>query len=300
MSSVLGETTKTAAVRKEEKQAKALRKSKGEDDDSDNRTAFTSDELRKIFSQLHYTTGSGSHVDGNESSWYPFEYWLPIIALHAGCRIKEVSQLHLSDIRQADDGIWYFDINEATRDKSLKNDTAIRQIPVAPMLVELGLISYRDQLQKEGYRRLFPELTYYLSDARYAKESKRRMSAMFEGLGMPRDGTKVFHCLRANFNDALKRVPFTKLPFDDSDLKRYIRYNLCGHTLEGVNNRHYSSTTMPEKLALVQGLEYDLPTIAKFDTKFSIKRVRFALNHKIGFRHGREDMGPLNEEVYGA
>ena len=288
MAAVLVENTKTAAERKAESQAKALLKANGEDDDSDNRTPFTSDELRLIFSQVQYETGNGSLVEGDESSWYPFEYWLPIIALHSGCRIKEVSQLYLSEIRQSDDGVLYFDINETTRDKSLKNASATRQIPVSPVLIDLGLIAYRDRLKAAGYRRLFPELTYSRSDARYAKESKRRMSAMFKGLGMPRDGTKVFHCLRANFNDAMLRVRFSELPFDDNDLKHYIRLTVVGHKIEGVNLSHYASTSMVEKLALVKGLRYDFPPVAKFDIEFAIPRILFALSKKIGYRKGRD------------
>jgi integrase len=290
---VMNEQTKTAADRKTESQAKALLKASGEEDDSDNREPFTPSELRLIFNQPQYKTGNGVHVMGN-GKWYPFEYWLPIMALHAGFRIKEVSQLHLRDIRQSSDGAWYFDLNETTSDKSLKNENATRQIPMSPMMIDLGLIEYRNKLESEGFQRLFPELTWYRSDAKYAKESKRKMSAMFEKLGMPRDSTKVFHCLRANFNDALLRVPFSMLPFDDPDLKKFIRLKIMGHKLEGVNEKHYLSTTMAEKSALVQGLCYDLPDIAPFDIDFGVAQVRLAINKKKGFRRGHEDMGPLN------
>ena len=298
VASVLGEETKTAAERKTERQTKAQRKADGIEDDSDDREPFTPEELHLIFSQKQYNTGNGRHVRGT-ARWYPFEYWLPIIALHTGCRVKELSQLYLRDINRSDDGVWYFDINETTPDKSLKNENATRQIPVSPVLIELGLIAYRNRLEKEGFKRFFPELTYAKSDARYAKEPIRKMSAMFEGLGMPRDGSKVFHCLRANFNDALLRVPFSKLPFDDPDLKRFIRLKVIGHKLLGVNENHYSSTTMVEKLALVSGVCYNLAEIIKFDLDFGIEQVRVAINNKMGDRRGREDMGPLNKGVYG-
>jgi len=261
MATVLTDQTKTAAERKAEKQDRARRKDAGEDDDSDNRSPFSPNELKAIFGLPQFQTGNGSLVEGNEASWYPFQYWLPIIGIFAGCRIKEVSQLYLSDIRQSDDGVWFFDINETTPDKSLKNASAPRQIPIASILIDLGLIEYRQRLQNEGYRRLFPELTHSKSDARYSKESKRRMSAMFKGLGMPRDGTKVFHCLRANFNDGLLRVPFSNLPFDDPNLKHYIRFKVVGHALENVNEKHYTSTTMVERRALIEGLAYDMPPL---------------------------------------
>jgi integrase len=287
---VLGEQTQTAAARKAQRQVAAAR---AETDDDDDRRAFTPDELKLIFSQTHYRTGHGVHVKGN-ARWYPFEFWLPLIGLFAGCRIGEICQLRLDDIRASEDGTWYFDISETTSDKSLKNANAVRQIPVSPVLVALGLIVYRDRLLKEGYKRLFAELTYAESDARYAKEPIRKMSAMLGALGMPRDSTRVFHCLRANFNDAMLRVPFTSLPFDDPDLKRFIRLKVIGHKLEGVNESHYTNTTMTERSALVQGVQYGLPEIAKFDIEFAVNAVRSGLVNKKGRRRGMEDMGPLN------
>jgi hypothetical protein len=297
MASVLGEQTKTAAERKTESQVRALRKDRGESDDSDDREPFAPEELQVVFSQDQYKSGNGAHVQGN-ARWYPFEFWLPLIALFAGCRIKEVSQLYLSDLRQVED-VWYFDINELTPDKSLKNENATRQIPVSPVLIELGLIEYAENLREAGYRRLFPELTWSVSDAKYAKESKRKMSQMFNELGMPRDGSKVFHCLRANFNNALLRVPFARLPFDDQDLKKYIRFKVVGHKVVGVNEEHYTNTTMRERLALVSGIEYGLPSIAKFDVDAGINAVQSGIKGKKGFRKGREDMGACNDAIYG-
>lgn len=129
---VLGEQTQTAASRKAQRQAVAARAETADDDD---RRAFTPEELKLIFGQTHYKTGNGAHITGN-GRWYPFEFWLPIIGLLAGCRIGEICQLCLDDIRQSDDGTFYFDINETTPDKSLKNANAVRQIPVSPVLVE--------------------------------------------------------------------------------------------------------------------------------------------------------------------
>lgn len=293
MVSVLGEQTKTAADRKSERQEKARLRAEKEDDDSDDREPFTPEELRHVFSQPHYRTGNGVHVTGN-GVWYPFQYWLPVIALHAGCRLKEVSQLHLSDLRQSADGVWYFDINEITSDKSLKNENATRQIPMSPVLVDLGLIAYSNRLKAEGFRRLFPELTWATSDAKYSKEAGRKMSVMFDELGMPRDGTKVFHCLRANFNDAMLRVPVSSLPFDNPQLVVFAQMKIFGHMVKDVNGKHYTSATMSEKRQFVSGIRYDLPELAKFDIEFGIQQVRLGIHKKQGFRKGREDMGALN------
>ena len=65
-----------------------------------------------------------------------------------------------------------------------------------------------------------------------------------------------------------------------------------------VNVKHYTSTTPEEKSILVHGLRYDLPLIAKLDINFAIDQIRTALGNKDGKRFGREDMGPLNDEIY--
>ena len=299
VAAVNGEHTQTAAERKANRQVKARRKAEGVEDDSDDRVPFTSEELQLIFGQAQYQTGNGAHIVKSNERWYPFEYWLPVIALHGGHRIKEVSQLWLDDLCQAPDGTWYFNINEVTPDKSLKNDeSAPRQIPMSPVLIALGLIEYRERLRAEGYRRLFPELTCANTDAKYAKEPVRKMSKMFAGLGMVRDGSKVFHCLRANFNDAMLRVPMALLPFDNQRLVTFAQKKIFGHAAVGVDEQHYMSTAMSEKLEFVRHIKYELPNIAKFDIEAGVAAVRIALQQKKDDRRGREDMGPCNPEFY--
>ncbi len=263
------------------------------DDDEEGRQPFTSEELRSIFAQPQYQTGDGRHITKGNQTWAPFEYWLPLLGLFAGCRIGEVSQLHLADVREIE-GVWVLDINDFTKDKRVKTkETSIRRIPVHPTLIELGFLAYCDSLRQAGFQRVFPELTYSTSDARYGKEPIRKMSAMLESLGMPRNGDKVFHCLRHNANNALMRVPMSDLPYADVNLRQYIRYKLMGHALpEGdVNQAHYTRTTMAEMLSLVSGVDHELPEIAKFSISAGLDAVSAALNRKKGHRRGKEDMG---------
>lgn len=270
-------------------------RSKSQDDDEEGRQPFTPEELVSIFAQPQYQTGDGRHITKGNQSWAPFEYWLPLLGLYAGCRIGEVSQLHLNDVREID-GVWALDINDYTKDKRVKTkETSIRRIPLHPKLIELGFLEYCDLLRGAGFQRVFPELTYSTSDARYAKEPIRKMSAMLESLGMPRNGEKVFHCLRHNANNALIRVPMSALPYADVNLRQYIRYKLMGHALaEGdVNQAHYTKTTMTEMLSLVSGVDHELPEVTKFNASAGLDAVRAALNRKQGYRRGAEDMGPF-------
>lgn len=159
-----------------------------------------------VFSVPHYKTGDGRHVTKGNETWYPFQYWLPPLALYHGCRISELCQMHLDNVTQVE-GIWVLDVNDKTKDKSIKtDDTSERCIPVHPTVIELGFLDYCERLRSEGFRRVFPELTFSLSAARYAKERKRKMSAMLASLGMPRDGALVFHNVRHTANFALGRA----------------------------------------------------------------------------------------------
>lgn len=285
-----GETGMTKAQRDAAKQTE-------EDDDEEGREPFTPEQLMLIFGQLHYRVGHGMHVK-KPARWYGFEYWLPLLGLFAGLRIKEASQLHLNDVREVD-GVWCLDINRRSKDKSLKNDQSVRVIPLHPMLIELGFLRYCDRLRQAGYRRVFPELTWSKSNAKYAKESGRKMSSMLMNLGMARDGTLVYHCLRHNANNALARVSAAVVQGADENLKKFIRYVVMGHVVgDDVNAKHYTNTTAKEKAALVGGVEHELPTIHEFDIDFALGQIQLALGKKKGYRRGREDMGPLNDAVY--
>jgi integrase len=282
----------------ERRSASHKNRSTSHDDDEEGRQPFTPEEIVSIFAQSQYQTGDGRHITKRNQTWAPFEYWLPLLGLFAGCRIGEVSQLHLTDVREID-GVWTLDINDFTKDKRVKTkETSIRRIPLHPKLIELGFLDYCDSLRQAGFQRVFPELTYSRSDARYGKEPIRKMSAMLESLGMPRNGEKVFHCLRHNANNALMRVPMSDLPYADVNLRQYIRYKLMGHALPDgdVNQAHYTKTTMAEMMSLVSGVDHELPEITKFNVSSGIDAVRAALSRKKEHRRGKEDMGPLAVE----
>lgn len=286
--SLRGESGLTRAERK------AAKREVGSDDEG--REPFNVDKLKLIFGQRHFQTGKGDHIR-KPSYWYGFEYWLPLMGLYAGLRIREASQLHLEDVKRVAGDAWCLDINEATADKSLKNENSRRMVPLHKMLIRLGFLDYCDRLRELGFRRVFPELTSAKSDAGYAKQSGRKMSEMLLALGMPRDSKHVFHCLRHNMNNALMRVPMSDLPYVDEDLKKFIRYTVMGHKPgDDVNVTHYTSTSVPEMRTLIDGVIYELPTIAKFDIDYAIAQVTVALGKKEGDRKGREDLGPLRLE----
>lgn len=276
------------------REAAAARKEAGDDDEG--RGPFSSDELKAIFSQPLFVNGHGRHVVGAERCG-PHEFWLPLLGLFGGLRLKEASQLYLADVCQVD-GVWCLDVNESTADKSLKNEQSARLVPLHPELVAAGFLDYCDRLRREGFRRVFPELSCVASDAKYAKDSGRRMSQMLKALGMPRDNTLVFHCLRHNLNNALSRVPAAVLGYADDTLVKVARHGLLGHDLppelRSVNTRTYLRGRTSEMAALVAAVQYEgLPAVAPFDTDWGAGAIRDALGRKHGARKGKEDMGEV-------
>ncbi|PPW70372.1 integrase [Escherichia coli] len=187
--------------------------------EQDRRDLFTEDELLRIFSADWFKTGAGTpNQYGRYTSFRPFHYWLPLLALYVGGRINELCQLYLADIRVDKNGVAYIDFNLdapdkmmdeealAGGDKSLKTVNAIRQVPLHPRLIELGLLEYVDALKAAGYDRLFPELKHNKIKGYRAAASKWFNENYFgKVLGFTRDGKKTFHSLRHTFINAVDK-----------------------------------------------------------------------------------------------
>jgi len=255
------------------------------------RKSFTPDELTLIFDQSWFKTGSGiaAEASGINRHWGTFEYWFPLIAMHGGQRIGEISQLHLSDVRQTSKGIWYFDINEDSKDKNLKNTDSARVVPLHPRLIDCGLIEWVEALKQNGYKRLFPELTWS-EGTRYRKEPVRRMSMTLKALGMERNGSKVFHSFRHTVNNMMIRQDKEK------DSSQLFRKRLLGHSAgEDVNiSTYFEDFTADEMATYVARFEAGIKVPVKFDIPAGLASIEKAIKRKLGERRGKEDMGPLN------
>ena len=197
--------------------------------------------------------------------------------------------MHLSDLKQTEKGVWYFDINENTADKNLKNRDSKRVVPVHSVVLECGLVEWVQALKDAGYKRLFPELTWS-EGTRYRKEPVRKMSTMLKALGMERDGSKVFHSFRHTVNNMMMRQDMSR---GTSDL---LRKRLLGHTAgEGVNFNDYFEDFNADELApYVSRLTVGIQKPTKFDIQAGLASIDKALKRKLGARRGKEDMGPLN------
>ena len=77
-----------SVMTKEQQKAQKLKQQETE------RKSFTSEELDLIFAQSWFKTGRGDEAEksGINRKWATFEYWFPLIAIHGGERIGEISQ----------------------------------------------------------------------------------------------------------------------------------------------------------------------------------------------------------------
>lgn len=83
----------------------------------------------------------------------PYGLWVPRIMAYTGCRMGEAAQLRKVDIRQ-EQGVWVFDFNEESEQKTLKTDGSQRLVPVHPRLLALGLLDFVATCEGDF---LFPE-----------------------------------------------------------------------------------------------------------------------------------------------
>ena len=91
-------------------------------------------------------------------------WWLPIIALHTGCRLEEIAQLQHGDLQHDKNGIPFVEINTENGKRIKKAHGSvgneIRNIPIHKLLIELGFLKlFKSDILKLATKRIFPELT---------------------------------------------------------------------------------------------------------------------------------------------
>lgn len=186
------------------------------------REPYTTEDLQKLFHSPEYRKDTDK----------AYTFWPPMIALYSGCRLDEICQLHLDDIRR-DGDVWVFDIN-SSEEKKLKNLSSKRLIPVHPQLIEAGLIAHAEDLRAKGAKRLFPELR--LRRDGYGQTVSKWFKRFKERCGI--DDGKNFHSFRHTFITNLKH----------KQVNPDIIKELAGHSIEGETMGRYGKRYTPEIL----------------------------------------------------
>lgn len=116
--------------------------------------AFKADELKQLFE------GETYRQFANNAEQQP-QYWLPLIGLFTGARVNEICQLNPQVDIDTEAEIPFFDFTAESEgderiNKSIKNKTSIRRVPIHPRLIALGLLEFARIQKKAGFKLLFP------------------------------------------------------------------------------------------------------------------------------------------------
>ncbi len=133
--------------------AKGLRLSRGGDEE---RKAFDTAQIKKLLSAPVFTgakTDKQLWTKPGEVLIADHRYWVPLIALYSGMRLNEICQLLISDVIDSG-GVVAFDIRPSKRaGKSVKTKAGHRQVPVHPVLMQLGFAAYFEAQKQAGHNR---------------------------------------------------------------------------------------------------------------------------------------------------
>jgi len=194
------------------------------------------DKLREIFTteDLKLMFVSSKEYGSRDMCQHPHNFWIPLLALFTGCRLEEIAQLRVSDIRQYEKtGIWYLDINQDQARKSVKTSDE-RQVPLHSFIInDLNFLSYVNSLSKDS--RVFPKLKYI--NNRWGHNLGRWFSSFKTRAGIVAEkNKKVFHSFRHNVSTNLK---YNRVPTDMID-------EVTGHAGQGEQSRYGKPYTVEQ------------------------------------------------------
>lgn len=172
----------------------------------DERYPYDESELRRIFTSPLYTgcKSLSRRSTPGEIIEHDDYYWIPIVALYTGMRLGEIIQLRLTDVK-LEDGIHYFDVSlDDDQQKTVKTATSIRRIPVHPILITLGLLSYATTREKHKRQRLFDDIQP--SEAGYYSGNFSKWWGRYTRKIGVQTAKTAFHSFRHNFTDALREA----------------------------------------------------------------------------------------------
>ncbi|UTT85413.1 site-specific integrase [Vibrio pelagius] len=159
----------------------------------DQRYALEDEHLRRVFSMEDYIKHKYMH---------PYYYWIPLLLRYTGARLNELCQLSSSDIAIVDH-VPCIIIRDNGEDKSTKNSSSNRTVPIHSDLINKGFLNFVVSCRN---KKLFEELPlvngYYSHNV--SKWFARRRAKM--GLGKGYDA----HSFRHTFINELKQLQTPK------------------------------------------------------------------------------------------
>jgi integrase len=168
----------------------------------------------------------------------PHKRWLPLLGLLTGMRLAEMVYLQPRDLVPVR-GHWTLDIrtdlefdDEEDKERPIKNTNSRRIVALHGFLVECGFVQW---MQEQKGEFIFPR---YHRVADPADQAQKEMGRFMRALGIHRPHVAVFHSLRHNAKDWLRRV----VSHRTADIQ-------CGHVPETVGDRYGFLTLQPNEIS---------------------------------------------------
>lgn len=223
--------------------AKSLHVMTRAQEDASTREAFTPAELARIFDPAMRAAECDQ----------PHRWWGPLIALFTGARVTEIAQLWTDDL-ECIDGNWGLHFApRSERGQRIKNAVSRRFVPVHPVLLEAGLLAYRDDVVATfGTSRLLPGLSKTKPGDTLGDWFNRTYRKVVKVEG-------VFHGFRHTFASRAERCGLS-----DARLGR-----ITGHSAGGsVLRKHYiDPPSLAERASDVAKVQFEgLPEIIRYQT----------------------------------
>lgn len=201
---------------------------------SEERSAFTTDDLKRLFNNATYAPAHGSK---------PHQYWLPLLGLYTGARLNELCQLYTDDVVTID-GIACIHIRATRPDQKLKTASSERLVPIHSKILALGFLAYVETVREAGGERVFPELSCHKKHG-YSSIPSKWFTRVRGQLGFRDDAAKKdFHSFRHTLADHLKQ----------KGVAESLVGGLLGHQAGGITFNRYGKDFRPDVLAPVMEL----------------------------------------------
>jgi integrase len=183
---------------------------------------FSLEELRRLFASPVFACNERPKGGRGEAA-----FWFPLIALFSGARRMEIAQLRVSDLRQGEGGIWYFDFTNEGEDQTLKTASSARSVPIHNELIRLGLLealTSRAASQPTGA----PLWAGFEPPILPKAKAWTKWFGRYLAVHVVDHPAKTFHSFRHTFKRACR----------EAGLSEEIHHALTGHSGGGVGRRY--------------------------------------------------------------
>ena len=210
----------------------------------DKKDAFTKDDMKVIFDPKNYLTQIFESKSSRTSKYvYPY-YFVPILAVHTGCRLEELCMMKTEDIVKVGK-VWVYKIKETgdygNEETKVKTESSERDIPLHSILIDtIGFLDYVKFLREKGHERVFHELPFNSRRKNFQKNVGRLFNERYlVKLGLKSSDRKLsFHSFRHSVETHLTEMNVNP---------RYINH-LQGHAQKDIGGEVYMKGIPPEQL----------------------------------------------------